>query len=821
MNFNKKSAALNLQQQAKDTMLKSYIKIAWRNILRHKTHTSINVIGLALGMTCCLFIFLWVRDEEAIDNFHTNGKNLYAVYENITAGGKTTSTYTTPESYDKNQVNFLMDDMARAIPEIKNQSYYITGYDLPWGHPETFQVGDKLMKLEGSRASESFFKMFSYRLLEGTSETALKQINGVAISRKMAEFFFGSPSNAMGKTFRVENRLDFMVTAVFENPTAQSSLKFDYLFNWDAQKKLLDFASNDFKTFVQLADNADVNVVEAKINQVMQTRLTQTPGVKVQMKLQPYGDQYLHNIFVNGAPVGGRIEYVQIFTGVAVFILIIACINFMNLATARAVKRAKEIGLRKVVGSTRVQLIAQFFSEALFFALLAMIISIALLFILMPAFNAFTGKQIAVPVGNPFFWLSLILLVLVTGLVAGSYPALYLSSLKPVRILKGVLRFTQGASLFRKGLTVFQFVLSIGLIIATMVISRQIDFVQNTHLGYDRENLAYLRIEGEMTKANKYALFKNRLSQMPGIAMVDRSSEAPHAMDFVVSDAINWQGKDKNASVGFKPSSVGFDFIKLMHLQIVQGRDFSRQMATDSSDAFMVNEEAVRQMGMKNPIGQWVSAWKKRGHIIAILKDFHTQSLREPIKPVIIDVKEFENFGVIIVRMQAGKTKEALASMAQVYKEFNPAYPFAYQFVDEEYKKLYNTELVISKLTILFAALAISISCLGLLGLVMFSAEQRIKEISVRKVLGASIMEIIALFSKDFLKLVLIAFCIAAPLAWFSMHNWLQDFAYRVAISWWIFALAGCSAMFIALATLSYQAVKAANANPVKSLRAE
>jgi putative ABC transport system permease protein len=303
--------------------------------------------------------------------------------------------------------------------------------------------------------------------------------------------------------------------------------------------------------------------------------------------------------------------------------------------------------------------------------------------------------------------------------------------------------------------------------------------------------------------------------------MIDRSSEAPHAMDFVVADDINWQGKDKNASVGFKPSSVGFDFIKLMHLQIAQGRDFSRQMATDSSDAFMVNEEAVRQMGMKNPIGQWISAWKKRGHIIAILKDFHTQSLREPIKPVIIDVKEFENFGVIIVRMQAGKTKEALASMAQVYKELNPGYPFAYQFVDEEYRKLYNTELVISKLTILFAILAISISCLGLLGLVMFSAEQRIREISVRKVLGASITEIITLFSKDFLKLVLIAFCIAAPLAWLSMHNWLQDFAYRVPISWWIFLLAGSSAMLIALATLIYQALKAANTNPVKNLRAE
>lgn len=308
---------------------------------------------------------------------------------------------------------------------------------------------------------------------------------------------------------------------------------------------------------------------------------------------------------------------------------------------------------------------------------------------------------------------------------------------------------------------------------------------------------------------------------MPGVAMVDRSTEAPHAMDFVVTDDINWQGKEKNASVGFKPSSVGFDFVKLMNLKIVDGRDFSRLISKDSSDSFMVNEEAVKQMGMKNPIGKWISAWKKRGHIIAILKDFNTQSLREPIKPILLDVKENENFGVIIVRTKAGKTKEVLVSLAGVYRDINPAYPFAYQFVDEEYKKLYSNEMVISKLTVLFATLAILISCLGLFGLVMFAAEQRIKEISVRKVLGASLIQIIALFSKDFLKLIIIAFLIAAPLAWYYMHQWLQDFAYRITISWWIFVLAGLSAIIIALLTVSYQAIKAGTANPVKSLRAE
>ena len=411
--------------------------------------------------------------------------------------------------------------------------------------------------------------------------------------------------------------------------------------------------------------------------------------------------------------------------------------------------------------------------------------------------------------------------MLLTGLVAGSYPALYLSSLKPVRILKGVTKFTQRSILFRKGLTVFQFMLSIVLLVATIVITRQTNYVQNTDLGYDRENLIYSRIEGELSHQNKYLLFKNQLSQMPGINIVDRSSEAPHAMDFVVTDAVNWEGKDKNAIVGFKPASVGFDFVKLMNVKITEGRDFSKKISTDSIDAFLVNEEAVKEMGMKNPIGKWVSAWQKKGHIIGILKDYHTHSLREPIKPVILDVKEYEYFGVIIVRTIPGKTKEALASLAKVYKDINPNYPFSYQFVDEEYKNLYSNELIIAKLSILFASLAILISCLGLLGLVMFSAEQRTKEIGIRKVLGASMGSIIGLFSKDFLKLIFIAFLIAAPLAWYAMNHWLLDFAYKIDLSWWIFALAAAISILITLLTVSQQAIKVAIANPVKSLRAE
>jgi putative ABC transport system permease protein len=805
-------------------MIRNFLKMAWRNIIRHKVNTLINVTGLALGMTCCLFIFLWVQDERSVDNFHQNGENLYAVYQTVTSDGKTSGTYSSPATYDiKSGVHFLMQDIKQTIPEVKDVTFYATGYELPWGHPETFQVGEKIVKMNGSRAGKDFFKMLSYPIIAGNAQTALPDITDIAISRKMAEVFFGSAANAIGKSMRYENRSNFTVSCVFENVTAASSLKFDFLFNWDAQGKLLDDrSSNSFQTYLLIADNADPKQTEAKINEYLAPRLSKNKGVQLHVGLQKFSDQYLHGDFVNGKPAGGRIDYVKIFSATAIFILVIACINFMNLATARSVKRAKEVGVRKVAGSSRAGLIAQFFAESLVFSFLAIILSVILVMLLLPAFNQFTGKEFGFPLAQPSFLISLLVLALVTGLAAGSYPALYLSALKPARILKGSLRFTASSIWFRKGLTVFQFVLSIILLIATIVITRQASFIQNAHLGYDRENLVYMRIEGELLKKNKYLLFKNEALKMPGIALVDRTTEVPQSMDFIVTDdEITWQGKPQNVSVGVKPASVGFDFVKLMGLKIVQGRDFSPLNATDSTDAFLVNEEAVKEMGMKNPIGQWVAAWKKKGHIIGVLQDFHTQSLHEVIKPVLFDVKEYENFGVVLVRTQPGKTKQALESLATVYKEINPAYPFLYQFVDQEYEKLYGSEQIISGLSIVFACVAIMISSLGLLGLVIFSAQQRTREFGVRKVLGASLNQLMGLFAADFIRLIFIAFLIAVPIGWYGTSTWLQGFAYRIDISWWIFAVAGLSTLLLALLTLSYEAFRSATVNPVKSLRAE
>jgi len=803
-------------------MLKNYFLIAWRNMVRHRIYAGINVLGLALGMTVCILIFLWVRDERSVDDLGPAGRDLYVVYESYTGDGTTGGTYATPMHFEKNVPVPYIEGMRSSVPGIGRIAYYKTGYELPWGFPETLQVGDKTIKQDGARAGEDFFKMFPYPIVEGNATTILRDMKGIALSRHSAVALFGSPHAAMGRTIHFQNQTDFTVSGVFEDLPANSSLHFDFLNNWEAQRKgIVNWAENSFITYVQLAPGADRKKTEELMTRYLLTAMGPIKGVTVRLGLQKVSDQYLYNVFSNGRPATGRIEYVRIFSGVAVFILLIACINFMNLATARSVKRAKEVGLRKVVGSSRLQLIGQFFGESLLFALLATALSVGFVALLLPAFNQFTGKDIRLPVSGTGYWLSLLAVVAATGLVAGSYPALYLSSLRPVRVLKGVLTFTRASVVVRKGLTVFQFVLSTVLLIATIVITRQTDYVQHSDLGYNRENLVYIRVEGALSTAAGYRLFRQQASTMPGIAMVDRSSETPHSMNFDVTDPIEWEGKSKDAKVAFVPASVGYDFISLMRLSVVKGRDFSRLNPTDSSDAFIVNEEAVKEMGMKDPIGKSISAWNKKGHIVGIVRDYHTRSLREPIKPVILDVKEDLDFGVVMVRTRPGQTKQALASLAAVYKQMNPNLAFAYQFVDEEYQKMYNSELIISKLSVLFATLAIVISCLGLLGLVLFAAEQRTREIGIRKVLGASLPQIITLFSVDFLGLVGLAFLIAAPVAWFFMNSWLHDFAYRIPLSAWIFAGAGGAVAVVAMLTVSYQAVRAAMANPVNSLRSE
>jgi len=790
-------------------MFKNYFKTTWRNLFRNKAFSLINIMGLALGLACSLLIMLWVNDEYKVDAFHKNKTQLYSVFERRYHDGQINAGYATQ--------GLMPDEMKRVFPEVQ----YATGN--AWSHVSTFEANNKIIKEDGNFAGQDFFKMFSYPLLQGDAITALQTPLDIAISRKMAEDFFGSAAEAIGKTIRYQNKKDLKITAVFDNVPQNSSAKFDYLINWQTFLENNGWAkswdNNGPPTHIMLRKGTDINAFEKKIAKFLDNyNKKQSPHSYVRLGIQRFGDVYLHSNFdQNGEISGGRIEYVRIFSIVAIFILLIACINFMNLTTTKSIKRAKEIGVRKVMGAVRFALIKQFISEALLIVSIAMLISLVVVTLVLPQFNQFTGKQIQIPFDNGTFWLSLTGLLLVTGFISGSYPALYLSSFRPVRVLKGLPKFSSSALWFRKGLVVFQFTLSIILIIVTIVVSKQVKYIQTTNLGYDKENLVYISLEGDL--AAKYKLFKSQGLQMPGIQNVTKITDGPTRINNGTT-GVQWNGKDPNLKIDFAHAAIGYDFIKTMHLQLAQGRDFSEDFATDSA-GYIINETALRIIGYQDPIGKPFTQWGMKGTIIGVVKDFHFNSLHTQINPLILRLGEKTGSGSALIRTEPGKTKEALASLEGICKELNPQFPFTYKFSDEEYQKLYTSEQVVSKLANYFAVLAISISCLGLLGLVMFAAEQRTKEFGIRKVLGARPATLFKLLSKEFLLLVLIAMVIASPLAWIAMDNWLQDYVYRIHVSWWMFAVAGVLVVLIALITVSFQAIKAAIANPVKSLRTE
>ncbi|HTD98252.1 MAG TPA: ABC transporter permease [Mucilaginibacter sp.] len=790
-------------------MIKNYLKIAWRNLFRNKFFSAINILGLALGLACSLLIILWVENELSVDAFHANGSRLYMVYERQYYDHKAVGQYATP--------GVLADQMKKDIPEIEYSTNI--GFD----NQNTFKVGNKILKLSGSAADADFFKMFSFPLLQGNAQTALNTASGIAISRKMAENFFGSPEAAINKTIRYENKENFIISAVFENVPENASVKFDYLINWYQFLKENSWAkqwgNNGPQTFIMLRADANPALVEKKITRFLDTyNKEQNAAFREELGLHKFSEVYLHSNFdTNGKPDGGRIEYVHLFSIVAVFILIIACINFMNLTTARSVKRAREIGVRKVVGAVRSVLIRQFIGEAMLLTFIAVVISLVLVIVLLPVFNAVTQKQIPLPFGHIYFWLYILGLTIITGFVAGSYPALFLSSFNPVSVLKGTIKLSSGAAWFRKGLVVFQFVLSVVLIIGTLVVSKQVNYLQTKNLGYDRENLIYIPLEGDLTA--KYELFKDAALKSSGIQSVTRITSPPSNFGSSTG-GVQWDGKDPNLNVEFTQVSVGYDFVPTMKLKVVDGRDYSKTFATDSV-GYLVNESALNRIGYKNPVGKPLTMWGKKGTIVGILKDFHFNSLHDPITPLIVRLREHEDYGNILVRTQPGQTKQALATIEKLCKQLNPNFTFSYSFSDDEYQKLYKNEQIVGKLSNSFAFLAIFISCLGLLGLAMFTAEQRIKEIGIRKVLGASVGSLFTLLSREFLILVFIALLIASPIAYYFMHEWLKGYTYRTGIEWWVFLLSGVIAILITLVTVSFQSAKAALMNPVKSLRSE
>ncbi len=784
-------------------MISNYLKIAWRNLWKNKTFSLLNILGLALGMACSLLIMLWLQDEIRKDKFHKNGKQLYRVMENQFYAGETVTYASTPGIFSQH--------VTKDIPEIEMASQML------WEETPLFTVGDRFEKEKGRYVNGDFLNMFSFGLEKGDARTALKRPDGVVISKKIADKYFPN-QDPLGKTIRINNKDDVMVTGVLKEITDESSLKFDFLMSYEHWLKTNDWAkewgNNGPRAYVMLNKNASLEKVQAKLKGYIKTK---NKDSNVEMFLQPYEDVYLYSNYKAGVQDGGRIDYVKMFTIIAIFILVIACINFMNLATARSIKRAKEVGVRKVVGAVRYSLIAQFLGESLIIAFISLIFAVFIVFLMLPAFNTLTDKRLDINFGDPLFLLILLGLTIVTGIVAGSYPALFMSSLKPVVVLKGALKFKPSATFFRKGLVVFQFALSIMLIVGMLVVYNQINYIQSKNLGFNRENMLFMPLEGDLSKT--FNTFKQELINMPGIKSVTCSQSDPLQVGSS-TQGVTWSGKDTTKIILFSQNPVSYDYLATMGIKLKDGRDFSPTFSTDTSN-YIINEEAAKKMGMKDPVGKEMTMWGRKGTIVGLVKSFHINTLHESIPPLILNMQRGENWGQIIVRTNPGQTKEAIASMEKAYKKFNPRFPFEYKFTDQEFAAQYKGENVVSKLANYFAFLAIFISCLGLFGLAMFTAEQRTKEIGVRKVLGASVVSITTMLSKDFLKLVLISAVIAFPLAWYLMKNWLQKYQYRIEIEWWFFLLAGIVAALIALLTVSYQSIKAALMNPIKSLKTE
>ena len=788
-------------------MYTNVIKIAWRNMVRNKAFSAINVMGLALGMAASLFIFLWVQDELSIGKQYKNSPFLYRIMEREFSSGKVVADEDTP--------GLLAEELKKQFPEVQ----YAAGISWPEGHVLT--VGDKMIRQNGCYAGADWFAMYSIPLLAGTPATALNAPSGIVISRKLAQAYFdGDPRNAIGKTIRFDNTIDYEVTAVFEDLPANEPEQYDYLLSWasflERNTWLRDWTNCGPGTRIQLKPTADPQQFNAKLEWFLKGRNTDFNSTYyIQLFLQPETEAYLHASFKNGYREGGRIVYVRLLAIVAVFLLLIAGINFTNLATARSVKRAREVGVRKTIGAGRLSLIRQFMGEAMLLTMIALVLAIVTVMTLLPAFNHLTGKQLALSLSRPAVWGGLLGLLMVTSFLAGSYPAFFLSSLKPVLVLKGVLRFGTGTQFFRRGLVVFQFVMSMLLITGTLIVYRQLHYIQTKDIGYDRKDLVSIPGRG---MAKKYDAFKNELLQLGGIEAVTHAALNP-LNNGNTTEAVSWPGKDPNDMISFNQTAVWYDFAKVLKVRIVQGRDFSPGFA--DSNNYLINQMAANRMGYKDPVGQPLTFWRKPGKIIGVIEDFHFNSLHQPITPMIIRLEPTYSFDNILIRTKPGKTKEAIAGIEKLYTRMNPDQPFAYSFVDEGYQRQYKSEAIVSTLATIFTLLAIIIACLGLFGLAAFTAEQRTKEIGVRKVLGASVANIVGLLSKDFLKLVLIAIVIASPVAWWVMHQWLQGYAYRVTISWWIFVLAGVLAVLIALVTVSFQSIKAALMSPAKSLKTE
>jgi len=789
-------------------MFKTNLKIAWRNLIKDRQFTFLNVLGLSAGLACALLIFLWVNDELSFDKFFASDSQLYQIMEHRKTDG---------EIKVSDESSGLVSDILKSqMPEVK----YAASLAPPdWFQKFTLSVSNKNLKATGQYAGKDYFNIFSFRLLEGDKNKVLADKSSIVISDDLARKLFGTTQNIIGKPIEFQHDTTFFVSGVFEKVPYHSSQQFDFVLSFDyyfsVQSWVKTWGNTGPHNFVLLKKGTNINVFNKKIAGVIAANFDDATRTLFAAK---FSDNYLLNSFDHGSQTGSKIEYVKLFSLIAVFILVIACINFMNLSTAKASQRMKEVGIKKVVGADRRQLIFQFLSESVLLTLFAMVFAILLAWLLLPQFNLLTGKQISSNFDSKIISL-FSAIALITGLFAGSYPALYLSKFKPLAILKGKLDTSLAEALSRKGLVIFQFTMSTVLIVAVIIIYQQIQFIRNTSPGYNKDNL--IRFSSEGTLQGKEETFIAELKKIPGVVNASYTFNNMVGRNYG-NYGIEWQGKNPNEDIYFEGFGAGYDFIETMNMHMLAGRSFSRGYGNESSK-IILNEAAVNVMHLKDPLGKNIQLFGNPRQIIGVVKDFHFESLHEPVKPAYFtwQAPEKNSWYKMMVRIKEDHQQQTIASIQRLYESYNPGFPFTYNFLNEAYQKQYDTETRIAALSKYFAGLAILISCLGLFGLAAFTAQKRRKEIGIRKVIGASISDITTMLSGDFLKLALIALLIAFPASWWLMHSWLQSFAYRISITPYVFLVTGVSVVVITIFTISFQSVKAAIANPVNSLRTE
>jgi len=799
-----RSFKINVHNTNMRAMFRHNFTITYRNFLKYKSSFFINLVGLSSGLACAMLIYLWVSDELKVNNFHAAGDRLLEVMERQEENGHINVSGGTP--------GLLAETLAQEIPEI---AYAAT---VSWVDPYTLSVDDRNVQGRGVYAGKDYFNIFSFRLLQGDKNRVLADKKSIVISDEMAVRLFGTTENVIGKTVMWQHEKLFDVTGVFETMPAQSTQQYDFLLTAEEMKEAhpwtLKWTNNAPSTFVVLREGASAEAFSRKIGDFVKRH-----GGEPQVSLfaTPYSRLYLHGRFENGLEAGGRIDYVRMFSVIAFFIVLIACINFMNLSTARASRRSREIGTKKAMGASRRSLIIQYLSESMVMALLSMLCAFVLVAIFLPQFNRITEKMLVVPTDVDTL-MTLAVIAVLTGLAAGSYPALYLSGFNPVSILKGQLPGSWSELWVRRGLVVFQFVCSVVLIVSVWVVYQQMRYTQTKNLGYNKDHLLYFVAQGKVEKN-----LETVIATVKNFQGVTDASSIGHSLveggASASTSSMQWEGKDPDLVVEMENVRVNYGMMEILGVQLVSGRYYSQAHGTEA-DNIIFNETAIAAMGLKDPIGKTVTLWGSPRTIVGVVKDFHFQSFHEKVKPLFFNLAP-QGTWMVMMKVESGKEAAVIAQLEKFHKAYNPDFLLTYRFLDEDYQAQYAAEQHVATLSKYFAVLAIVISCLGLLGLATFTAERRLKEIGIRKIHGAANTSIVLLLMKDFTRMVLVAVVISFPISYLVGKNWLDGFEYRINLEWWFFASAGLAALLVAWFTVALQTMRAARINPVNTLRNE